>query len=397
MEVDWLPRGEVQYRVRRGCSAKPAPTNCFEGNSNLIQYKDCQQSCDTGTGVQNGCNTGLDEISKRFAPDGETVTECKTCSYFQKEDGTVQGNINCKENPDMVATQSCPLYASAACYEASSFHQSYAGSGTQQVEDDYRGCSTFELPVEDEENETAAICAVAEINGLAHQNCKRTCGEDSCNVHRLQNRHTCYQCTGTRNAQGAPVGVGDDRCFEHPSENSLTDCAQGEDYCIDELIIDWLPRGDQVARIVRGCSKVPKDTCSGSDLPMTAYKDCFLSCVGDKCNNNFNVAKKFLPNDRKTFECQACEYIQYDDGEESGNINCQEPTGPEHSNNYNVTCPDYAQYGCFTAASVHISQQDQQSKAEIYKGCSTFPLSGNGIKEYEYQSPDGAGQFGFSG
>ena len=400
MEVDWLPRGEVQYRVRRGCSARPAATNCFAGQSDLIQYKDCQESCDTGTGIANGCNTGLDAIAARFAPaEGEpSVTECKTCSYFQKEDGKVEGNINCKENPDRVATQACPAYASTACYEASSFHKSYGTLGDNQVEDDYRGCSTFSLPVVDEENPTAANCAVADINGLAHQNCKRTCTDDGCNVHRLQNRHTCYQCEGTRNAQGKPIGVGDDRCFEHPSENSLVDCKEGEDFCVDDLIIDWLPRGDQVARIVRGCSKEPKDECIGSDLPMTAYKDCTMSCKGDKCNDNFEVAKKFRPNDIRTYTCQACEYQMLDDGTEVGNQFCQNPTGPDFEQNFNAryqlksvvfcdkiifSCPDYAQYGCFTGASTHLV--DGEAKVEIYKGCSTFPLSGNGYKEYEYQ------------
>lgn len=333
MEVDWLPRGEVEYRVRRGCSAREAPKNCFEGSTDLLQYKDCQESCNV-VEDGNGCNNGLLSVAQRFAPENGGVSSCKACSYFQNQDGSVNGNLNCKENPDSVIEQDCPLYASTACYEASSFHKSYGGIGPGEVEDDYRGCSTFELPVEDETSETAANCVSVEVNGLAHQNCKRTCTGDNCNVHRLQNRHTCYQCTATRNAQGEKIGVGDDRCFENPSGNSLVDCEEGEDYCFDEMVIDWLPRGDQVTRIIRGCSKTPAGECQGNDLPMTAYKDCYHSCVGDRCNDNFEVAKKFRPNDRRTFECQACQYIEYDNGDLVGNQFCKDKTGPNEVNNF---------------------------------------------------------------
>ena len=85
----------------------------------------------------------------------------------------------------------------------------------------------------------------------------------------------------------------------------------------------------------------------------------------------------------RTYTCQACEYQMLDDGSEVGNVYCKEPTGPDFEQNFNVSCPDYAQYGCFTAASSHLV--DGEAKVEIYKGCSTFPLSGNGYKEYEYQ------------
>ena len=186
MEVDWLPRGEVQYRVRRGCSANPAPKNCFAGQSDLIQYKDCQESCDTGTGAGNGCNTGLDAIAARFAPaEGQGITECKTCSLFQNEDGDFYGNLNCPKNPDRVTTQVCPIYASIACYEAFSTHESYDLFDDNQVDDVFRGCSPFLRSV-NETDPTKPSCVVNDINDIPHQNCKRTCTEDRCNIYSPQ-------------------------------------------------------------------------------------------------------------------------------------------------------------------------------------------------------------------
>ena len=31
MEVDWYAKGEIQYRITRGCSKFPAATNCASG------------------------------------------------------------------------------------------------------------------------------------------------------------------------------------------------------------------------------------------------------------------------------------------------------------------------------------------------------------------------------
>ena len=183
MEIDWLPRGEVQYRVHRGCSAQEAPENCFAGQSTLIQYKDCHESCDTRFGVQNGCNTGLNAIAARFAPDeGKRVTECRSCSLFQNEDGNFYGNLNCPKNTDRVANQICPIYASTACYEAFSNHESYDLFDDNQVEDVFRGCSSFLLSV-NEIDPTKQSCGIIDINDTPHQICKRTCTEDKCNIY----------------------------------------------------------------------------------------------------------------------------------------------------------------------------------------------------------------------
>ena len=30
------------------------------------------------------------------------------------------------------------------------------------------------------------------------------------------------------------------------SPDMMQDCKEGEDYCVDEMLVDWLPKGDQV-------------------------------------------------------------------------------------------------------------------------------------------------------
>ena len=80
-----------------------------------------------------------------------------------------------------------------------------------QVEDDFRGCSPFILQgATDEEDQ---ICNVAQLDGLSHRNCKHSCTDDNCNKNILTRGHSCYTCTGTRDAAGNPVGNSDDRCF----------------------------------------------------------------------------------------------------------------------------------------------------------------------------------------
>ena len=51
------------------------------------------------------------------------------------------------------------------------------------------------------------------------------------------------------------------------SFGAVQDCTHGEQYCKDDLLIDWLPRGDQIYHIVRGCSRTPADDeCTGGHV-----------------------------------------------------------------------------------------------------------------------------------
>ena len=144
-----------------------------------------------------------------------------------------------------------------------------------------------------------------ELSGLTHTNCKKTCQKDDCNTERLQNRQSCYACTATRDSQGRPIGVGDDHCFDNPAADTLMDCEIDQQHCKDEMIIDWLPRGDQITRIVRGCSDyAAPGPCTDGESSSSMFKDCYSSCFDSGCNNDLAVALKFLPQGEPTNTCQ---------------------------------------------------------------------------------------------
>ncbi len=123
MTADWQSRGRIDYRIVRSCSSGFAAPNCFEGQSNLISYKDCEVECDP-TIYGAGCNTGLEDVSEKFSTG--KVSECFACEYFEKDDGNVQGIPNCLEEINPMTTKipihQCPRYADTSCYHAASFH-----------------------------------------------------------------------------------------------------------------------------------------------------------------------------------------------------------------------------------------------------------------------------------
>ena len=130
MTADWQSRGRIDYRVVRSCSSGFAPENCYEGQTNLISYKDCIVSCEpTIDGA--GCNVGLEDVSKKFTTG--TVEECYACEFFEKQDGNVEGIPNCMEEINPFSTKipihKCPMYADTSCYHAASFHSDYTGNG----------------------------------------------------------------------------------------------------------------------------------------------------------------------------------------------------------------------------------------------------------------------------
>ena len=73
--VDWIAKGEIQYRVKRGCSSIPptALTECETGSATLMQYKDCQVTCQG-----DACNTGLDQVARKFGEDGHQPIDTDT-------------------------------------------------------------------------------------------------------------------------------------------------------------------------------------------------------------------------------------------------------------------------------------------------------------------------------
>jgi len=65
----------------------------------------------------------MDEAASKFSSKSPQE-ECFACSYIQKENGDVIGNVYCADDPDKLENGNvkCPMYANAACYTGTSAH-----------------------------------------------------------------------------------------------------------------------------------------------------------------------------------------------------------------------------------------------------------------------------------
>jgi len=204
-------------------------------------------------------------------------------------------------------------------------------------------------------------------------NCKNTCRSgDNCNTERIERGNQCYACTATIDAFGNPIGIGDSDCWDTDKlhKNMLTDCRPEQTYCATEMVADWQPMGDQVYRIIRGCSEEPaKEECDRGSNSLLKFKDCYTSCENKDgpCNTNNDVFEKM--SDQNVEECITCYWEEQDNGNVSGNRKCDGPV----DESFSEPCPRYAQDGCFTGAAVH--QDYGRDFRQIYKGCSAFKVN----------------------
>ena len=371
MQIDWNPRGFHTYGITRGCSPMPAKATCQYASASLVQTVYCQVDCDS-TKDGEGCNSGLEEVAmKLYNPDG--VTNCYTCSFTEDNDGNVIGQQACGEEitgGSDVKSLECPMYATASCFHAAAIHANTSDGG--EFTDDFRGCSPF---VEDRDQ----YCESASVSGVDSINCRETCDTTDCNTDKIQKHRQCYNCVATRDSDGNPVGLGDDRCFEGLHDGLLMDC-EGDDYCMDEMWVDWQLKGGQEVEIRRGCSSTAAiPNCPSMSTDEIKFKNCYLSCSGDACNNDLTVGDKFV-GDYKETSCYNCKYTKLDNGDVEGNENC--PKGAPDST---MECPNYASAGCYTGASAHDIEGERMD--EVYKGCSSFEIEG-GVEMHDIMTDD---------
>ena len=80
--------------------------------------KDCMSSCE-----ESGCNQDAYPAAAKFSSDSPQDS-CYACKYIEKDDGSVQGNKFCADEPDKLqdAFNECPIYANAACYTGTNAH-----------------------------------------------------------------------------------------------------------------------------------------------------------------------------------------------------------------------------------------------------------------------------------
>lgn len=328
-----------------------------------LQYKDCSLTC-----RDDGCNTGLDDVAALF--DQGNDIECYNCMYGRSQSGDVLDGSNekCSE-PDVtgqIDTLSCPTYANAGCYSASTWHAEDSGD----IQEDYKGCSTFNF----DEPET---CSGFELNGAMYNTCKETCSDSSCNngTHSAIGL-SCYSCDVTFDSQNQTVGYGHPSCFSnYPQQSDIMQCGPGETYCVVDIETDWHFYGKQTTRVRRGCSSTPamrQCLSHTSEDSMFEMKDCSTSCEGNLCNQEMDSTAAMFSVADPQDSCFTCNYIQKDNGDVEGNVFCADE--PDQLEDAAVACPMYANAGCYTGTVAHYTDEGVLNE-EVHKGCSTFDLA----------------------
>merc|ERR1719334_2312814 len=133
------------------------------------------------------------------------------------------------------------------------------------------------------------------------------------------------------------------------------------------MLVDWLPRGEQIVQITRACAWADAlEPCKEYDSLTLKFKDCAQTCEEDKCNNDLSVGEKYL-GDYRQDECYQCRYQEGEDGTVIGNKKCLEDDMPDERI---FDCPDYLSAGCYTGSAVHTYYGARVD--EVYKGCSAF-------------------------
>ena len=174
--VDWFPKGDHQYTIIRECSSRSAARDCFSGATNLIQYKDCETSCNT-----TACNDG-DEGLRRFAEDTPSnVLSCYVCETQHFSNGTILGDLNCANMTGMNKMYDCPSYAQNSCV-TSAMHMGSITENLSFVNTIYRTCSPFVHSGPNFINETNT-----NTNGYGYFGYKDSCTSNNCNNKTSEN------------------------------------------------------------------------------------------------------------------------------------------------------------------------------------------------------------------
>jgi len=180
IEVDWFQNGEQQTRVRRGCAPREEEVPMYEecrtavSQNQLFMYKDCTGYCN-----MTACNSDTMLAAEKFLTGiAYTQESCFTCEFGEKDDGSVFGNQYCADEPDKLdyASQKCALYNNLGCYTGTNAHYTNEGLSVEEV---YKGCSAFEIPMNDE----FGLCGIIysdenpESDGYEVGACKQFCND----------------------------------------------------------------------------------------------------------------------------------------------------------------------------------------------------------------------------
>ena len=221
-----------------------------------LQYKDCVTTC-----TSDNCNANNEEVfrlaSELDSNGNPRDISCFSCNSDFDKEGDVAGMPNCYNTPQgQPDGKICPIYANAGCFKSKTIIDDGEGGGFY-----YKGCSTFKVKDELEENEAECSRHTTTDAGQEYQlfMCDSVCSGskgEPCNGGTAQGAgRMCYTCETAVNHEGQMVGWGDLACLENPNDYQLEFCADDQDICVTEFSAEWRLAGMQVYTMRRGCSK----------------------------------------------------------------------------------------------------------------------------------------------
>jgi len=380
-EADWRLNGQQTFTMRRGCGDNSTVPNdqfpqCLSasGTNGNFHVKHCALQCDSTADESDdaACNgmANDEKLLKSFSQ--QKVKNCKTCSDHLDNP---EADSDCAKGD---VSMPCPIFADAACF-SSRVNEQLEGNGAYFSSDTYHGCSAFRIT---QDSKTCVNVETTEPNfqnpeGEKHIRsvCKESCTNDNCNDQLTElpgdggpnSHHYCYSCSVTVNHLNQTVGWQDRSCWDNPGPEHEIECPDGFYFCLTDMEVDWMGRGDQYTTVRRSCSATPApDKCQTGDLgSVYQYKDCVQTCSNNllsPCNGDLSVADMFPDTIQPVKSCFNCETHPDDD-------TCGDLNGPDAMRKV-WPCPQYANTGCFTSISRH--DENGVDFDDIIRGCSTF-------------------------
>ena len=356
--TDWIANGEQTYKLRRKCSqAIPEDypmTQCFQGSSLHLMYKDCYQHC-----YGDGCNGNNDvnQEHSRLDEEGNPISlECY--AYSKNSTGDWDDEV-----------MQCPNYANWGCFTGNFTNVEWEHNNADYVDQLNKGCSMFEpstMPTE---------CNDFIATSFA---CKQQCGDSLCNTGELEvPEFQCQQCEVTFDHLGNILS-GDSNCFSSTTRN-LADCPSGTTQCVNYMEAHFTIHGGLEYDFIRTCSNeemhpniIGSWQCemntngeSGIVEDYEFEKRCFTVCDEPRCNENNDIEDYFDMNgDNEDF--RYCYGYSSDFDETFEGI-----TEPEFTLGTPVACPKYANAGCFVSNYTNLDGSYENANG-FYRGCSPF-------------------------
>ena len=182
----------------------------------------------------------------------------------------------------------------------------------------------------------------------------------------------CHQCKEIFDHMGNIVDDPNqnENCYDLQDDRYFADCPAGT-HCSTSLRSDWLIQGYQILVFERSCSDdqiTPQDEpCEYRSGGTSIYKDCETHCDTNGCNDDNEVELLFSKldgnGDPEPLKCFA---YRSDENVENENYDDSDVTL--------MTCPQFANQGCFKAEYTPGDSNLPGFIAGYHKGCSMFPI-----------------------